>query len=108
MNHEQYVHSIRQQIVETAKAMLAGELSYLLGSRRLAALRYEAAVKDNDPDFMIFVAIDSDTDDLPQGSVREYWDKHALEKLQSEIEAAEVWAKEHAETECTKLVVRFS
>lgn len=45
MSHEQYVHSIRQQIVDTAKAMLAGDLSYLLGSRKLAALRHEAAVK---------------------------------------------------------------
>jgi hypothetical protein len=88
--------------------MLDGELSYLLGARRLAALRHEAEIKDGDEDFMIFVAIDSDTDDLPLGPVRAHWDKQALERLQPEIEAAETWAKAHAESVCTKLIGRFN
>jgi hypothetical protein len=64
-SHEQYVYAVRQQIVDTARSMLDGGLSYLLGARRLAALRHEAEVKDGDADFMISVGIDSDTDDLP-------------------------------------------
>jgi hypothetical protein len=65
-------------------------------------------VNDDDADFMVFVAIASDTDDYPLGSVREFWDKQALEKLQPEIDAAERWAKEQSMSTCEKLVQRFS
>ncbi|MGW8392110.1 DUF2489 domain-containing protein [Pseudoduganella sp. HUAS MS19] len=108
MSREQYVESVRLEVVETARAMLDGRLSYLLGARKLDALRHEANVNDDDADFMVFVAIASDTDDYPLGSVRELWDKQALEKLQPEIDSAERWAKEQSMSTCTKLVQRFS
>lgn len=108
MSHEQYVLSVRQRIVKTAQAMLDGEMTYLLGARALATLRYDAEVENDDADFMLFVAIDSDTDDFPLGLVRELWDQSALEKLQPQIDEAENWAKKHAEPSCAKLVARFS
>lgn len=107
MSHEQYVQSIRQQIVETAQAMLDGELSYLLGARQLNALRHQASVNSDDADFMVFVGIDSETDALPLGPVRGLWDKHALIKLQPEIDSAEAWAKSHAKPVCVRLIDRF-
>jgi hypothetical protein len=55
--------------------MLDGQLSFLIGSRRLAALHHEIDAADDDADFLIFVAIDSDTDALPLGAVREHWIK---------------------------------
>lgn len=108
MSHEQYVLSVRRRIVETAQAMLDGKMTYLLGARELATLRHEAEVENTDADFMVFVGVDSDTDDFPLGLVRELWDKSALEKLQPQIDEAEDWAKNHAETACVKLVARFS
>lgn len=108
MSHEQYVISVRRRIVKTAQAMLDGEMTYLLGARELATLRHEAEVENADTDFMMFVAIDSDTDAFPLGLVRELWDKSALEKLQPQIDEAEDWAKNHAESACAKLVARFS
>jgi len=107
MSHEQYVESVRMEVVETARAMLDGQLSYLLGARKLDSLRHEASVNDDDADFMVFVAIASDTDDYPLGSVREFWDQQALEKLQPEIDAAERWAKEQSMSTCARLVQRF-
>jgi len=108
MMHEQYVDSVRARIVEAAQAMLDGNLSYLLGARRMDSLRHEAKVKSNDEDFMVFVAIASDTDDYPLGSVRDLWDKNALEKLQPEIDETEAWAKENAKAICVKLIERFA
>lgn len=35
LSHDQYVLSVRHQIVKTAQAMLDGELSYLQGARKL-------------------------------------------------------------------------
>ncbi len=52
--------------------------------------------------------LDSETDDLPLGPVRELWDKSALVKLQPQIDEAEAWAKKYAEPVCAKLVARFS
>jgi hypothetical protein len=87
--------------------MLDGEMSYLLGARKLAALKHEAAISADDTDFMKFVAIASEVDDFPLGGVREHWDAQALEKLSPQIQAAEDWAKKHAASACLALVFRF-
>lgn len=108
MSREQYLESVRSRVVQTAQAMLAGETSYILGARKLDSLRHEISGMDGDPDFMVFVAIASETDGLPVGAVRQHWGALALDKLQPEIEAAEAWAKGHAELVCAKLVTRFS
>lgn len=108
ISHEDYVKSVRDQVVKTATAMQDGEISYLLGARKLDALRHEAAVKDDDADFRVFVAIASETDDFPLGTVRQLWDNDALARLQPEIDAAEIWAKEQAAPICANLIQRFS
>jgi hypothetical protein len=99
-SHEQYVEAARLKVVETAQAMLDGQMSYLLGARRLDSLRHDVSVRDDDADFIVFVAIASDTDDYPLGPVCELWDKRALARLQPEIEAAERWAKEQSMSTC--------
>jgi hypothetical protein len=88
MTHDEFVRSIHSQIVATAQAMLNREISCLAGTRKLAALRHDAGVRDDDPDFMVFVAIDSDTDALPIGAARAYWREDALARLEPEIQAA--------------------
>jgi hypothetical protein len=108
MSREQHVETIRSKVVETAQAMLDGQMSYLMGARRLDSLRHDAKVRDDDSDFMVFGAIASDTDDYPIGAVCELWDKKALERLQPEIDAAERWAKEHSVSACAKLIQRFA
>ncbi|QOY95397.1 DUF2489 domain-containing protein [Massilia sp. UMI-21] len=87
--------------------MLDGQLSFLIGSRRLAALRHETDTAADDADFLIFVAIDSETDALPLGAVREHWDKRALARLELEIEEAEHWASTAGADACKSLIARF-
>lgn len=41
LSHGGYVNSARKQVVDTACAMLDGQLSFLIGARRLASLRHE-------------------------------------------------------------------
>jgi hypothetical protein len=108
ISHEEYVQSVRDQVVQIATAMQNGEISYLVGARKLDALRHAASVKDDDADFMVFVAIASETDDFPLGTARQHWAEDALDRLQPEIDAAEIWAKEQADPICAKLVQRFS
>jgi hypothetical protein len=70
-------------------------------------LRHQTDAATDDADFLIFVAIDSDTDTLPLGSVREYWDQGALARLEPEIEGAERWASTVGADACRSLMVRF-
>jgi hypothetical protein len=73
----------RREIGEMAKDLLSGKLCYIEGSRKLAKLRFVANL-ENDPDLTPLVAIDSETDAFPFGSVREHWQPNALAKLQPE------------------------
>jgi hypothetical protein len=105
--HEEYARSVRRQVVSTAQAMLDGRLSFLIGSRRLAALRHETEAATHDADFLIFVAIDSETDALPLGAVQEHWHPGALARFQPEIEEAEHWASTVGADACKSLIARF-
>jgi hypothetical protein len=55
----------------------------------------------------IFTAIDSETDALPLGEVRQYWDQAALERLEPDIREAERWAREAGRSACISLIQRF-
>jgi len=99
---------MRKQVVAAAQAMLNGRLSFLVGSRKLAALRHEAGISVDDADFMVLVGIDSETDELPLGAVRIHWDVEALTMLQPEIDEAERWAAKVGVDACTSLIARFA
>lgn len=105
--HEEYARSVRRQVISTAQAILDGQLSFLIGSRRLAALRHETDAAADDKDFTVFIAIDSETDALPLGAVREHWDQGALARLEPEIKEAEHWASTAGVDACRSLIARF-
>jgi hypothetical protein len=105
-SNEQYAKVIRQKIVSTAKAMLVGELDFLLGSRILASLKYAVAAKDDD--FMVFVGIASEIDNFPLDDVQQHWDPQSLIKLQPDINAARIWARKCGEEPCASLIARFN
>jgi hypothetical protein len=107
ITNESYVANIRAEVVDVARRMLSGELEYLDGARRLAGLRHEAAVREDDPDFMAFVAIDSETDEFPIGRVRSEWPDDVLQKLQPEIDEATAWARQFGDAACESLIRRF-
>jgi len=106
--NENFARSVREQIVSTAQSMLNGQLSFLIGSRRLASLRHDTNAAVNDADFSVFVAIDSETDAFPLGAVREHWDQDALVKLEPEIQKAELWATTVGADACKSLIDRYS
>src|SRR5512133_1379631 len=77
--------SNRQQIAAVAAAGVAGELDPLTACRRILRL-----VRDRerwDPDVVTIVAIDSETDHLPDPEHRQLWEPTALREKDAEIEA---------------------
>jgi hypothetical protein len=97
----------RIRVVATAEAMLAGELGIIAGSRQLAHLQRDVTPIDLDPDFRIFVGIQSETDALPLGNQRKFWHPAALQIQDQEISKAEARFRESALNGCRVLIARF-
>ena len=61
---------IHEEIVGIANAMLNGQIHLLEGVRRICDLGAQTDIANN-PIFMQFQAIDSETDHIPMGQIRE-------------------------------------
>ncbi|WP_260854383.1 hypothetical protein [Paraburkholderia sp. BCC1884] len=59
--------------------MLEGRLGVIETARVMLPLAYWTKVQ-NEPEFLLFRAITSETDDLPVGDVRAHWAADALER----------------------------
>jgi len=98
----------RKRVVATAEAMLAGQLGIIAGSRQLTRLQRDVTTINLDPDFRIFVGIVSETDALPLGNQRRFWNPVALQTQDQEISKAEDHFRESALKGCRVLVARFN
>jgi hypothetical protein len=78
----------RQRAREIAGAVLAGGLTVLEAVRELHPLAHTDAISDEE-DRILIIAIESEKDDLPVGSVRELWAADALGEKDKEIKLAE-------------------
>jgi len=107
MTHEEYVQKQRQRVGNIAKEMIDGTIDYLEGAREVSILFHEVEVSQDDPDFIAFVAVVSETDNLPIGESRKYWAKESLVRLEPEIQEAIRWAKEVSLPQCKSLIQRF-
>ena len=107
VTNESYLAAARKRVAAVASDMLSGQTPFLEGARELSSLRHEAAVDEGDEDFLVFVAIDSDTDSLPIGDQRKHWSHESLLKLQPQIDDAIAWAKAVGSDACTSLLKRF-
>lgn len=100
--------SSRIAAIEAAREVLDGKLSVIEGCRRLNALSCDL-VDDwrVDKDFAVFGAVDSETDCLPVGAVRQHWNSSALVREDEKIEVAEALYRDRVMAACSNLVRRF-
>lgn len=107
MNEREAVE--RKRLVSLAQTILDGNLSFFEGAPRVLAIkRHLSGIAERDPDFDVFVAIQSETDHLPLEAQRPLWDPSALTALESEFKRTEEWAKVFASMACRNLIARFS
>jgi hypothetical protein len=97
----------RREIAKVARAAVTGNLSPLEAVRKICALRFMLG-DPNSEIFHVFMAIDSETDTLPLGDVRELWSPTALEKKDREMTAYFEWAKDDLAKGCQRLIDEFS
>ena len=105
--NEEFSPSVRKMIVSTARSMLDGKISFLLGARLLAPLRPQTDAYRYDEDFMVFVAISSQINALSLDPARDPGDQHALAQPAPEVEEAEQWASTVGANACKSLIARF-
>jgi hypothetical protein len=97
----------RNRVVEIAQHILSGRVGVIQGARALRDIRSTVTQDALDPDFLPFIVIDSETDTLPVGDVRKFWDAEALKRKDVEIEDAEQMYRETALDGCRKLLARY-
>ncbi len=97
----------RRKAMSIARNVLAGVGDAILASRELRALRFSLGVGEDDPDFTVFVAIDSETDSLPIGPDRALWSTEALARLENEVIEARRWANTQGRQAFENVLRRF-
>jgi len=110
-DHQAYTEegiAARKEVVSFADAMLSGKLSFLEGASKIHGLVNKVGgVRFDDPDFIKFTAIVSDTDHLPLEKQRSLWQPEALARLEPEIKEKEQWARSFATAASKNLISRF-
>jgi hypothetical protein len=104
---------VRGKIIALCEGILREEIGVIPGSRILNGLEfdlfdYPCGEIKRDDDFLLFVAIDSETDHLPVDRERANWSEEALARKDSEIAKAEAFYKDSAFRACRKLIERFN
>jgi hypothetical protein len=99
-----YVQQCRDRITELAQTMMNGERPYIEGIRLILDLTNPARLDQIEEPFVNFLAIYSQTDDIPVGELREKWHPEAKIKLGPEWAKAEEYAKTFGEPACREAI----
>ena len=105
---EQFMNAKYSEIVDTAKMARDGKMNIVEGVWRLCALQNDVSRRNFDDNCVLFVAIASETDHIPVGTVREEYSRAALEKGDNEIEEVDKDYRSQVVSACEKLIARFS
>lgn len=98
----------QHELLELAKALGARQVDFIDGIRRVTSLRSSVSSLDHDPDFSIFVAIDSESDHLPGLEQRRRCAPEWLEKCDLEAKQMETFWGDQVNAACRVLVARLS
>jgi hypothetical protein len=97
----------RQKIIDICNKVLSDQLSIIEASRKIVWLTHNEKLDERDEDLVVFQGIDSETDHLPIGDVRIFWNKTSLEAKDEEIKKYEEWAKSFGREVCENLIKKY-
>jgi hypothetical protein len=95
--------NVRFQILDIAKKLVAGELGVIAASRQLSPLRH-AAQPQVAKVLLAFTGIDSETDTLPIGKLREDWNPEIIKGKDQQIAEAERFYRDAAMNAAAELI----
>jgi len=105
---ESQIRALGVEVVEAAQALASKRVPFLDGVRKLASLRVRATSRDHDLDFMLFVAIDSESDHIPGSASRDLCSADWLAKCDEQVSALETHYESQVSAACERLVSRFA
>ena len=91
-----------------ASALAQRSLPLLAGVRVLSALSHTLGADVDDPDFSLFVAIDSETDHLPNAEARAVSSSTWLEQCDREVAEVERVYGSAINAACERLLFRYA
>jgi hypothetical protein len=97
----------RRAIIATSRAMLDGQVDLIEGVRKICALRFAFGDPDN-PMFLPFRGIDSETEHFPRGDLRKRYALEPLSRIDSESDAYLVEARDDILRSCRELIRALS
>ena len=98
----------KKAALETAQAVIDGQLGIIEGCVRLASLAIDVVPDWRvDEDFVVFGVISDETDHLPIGAARQYWDPKALEEADISIARIENSARDDVIRACKNIIRRL-
>lgn len=95
------------KLVAICRRALLGEYSVVEAARLISTLAHDLDPDSGDSDLNLFRAIDSETDHLPVGHVRDRWQKEALAKRGEELAKVESFYSDAAADSYRALLERY-
>jgi hypothetical protein len=100
------VEEQRREMIRVARRILDGTVGIVAGARQLTRLRFPSRT-ENDSDILVFIGIDSESDHLPIGDVRQHWNPDALLVKDAELTDYEARVRERAFEACRNLIEKY-
>jgi hypothetical protein len=100
-----FIQHSRREITDTATNMLNGQYPYIEGSRAILKSLHDARIDAQQPPFVKFIAIVSETDAVPSLAERGLWSDNTKVRLSADWAAAELWARETGEKACREALL---
>lgn len=98
----------RQEFVEFVEALRSGDGGFVDGVRRLLSLRGALGIADFDADYMVLVAIDSESDHLPNSTAKLMSTDAWLAQCSSEERELKERNEEAVLAACERLLKKFA
>jgi hypothetical protein len=96
-----------ERVQQIVRAVLSRQIGVLEGARALLPHLREQPDLASAEDFNLTRGIESETDDLPLGSVRELWDPDALTEKDKEIARCEELWGDQFRGACERILLRL-
>jgi hypothetical protein len=100
------VNGARERALQIARAVLAGDISVLEAPIALCPLlRSDPTIASKD-DAKLMIALESETDHLPIGRVREEWHPDFLPEKDQEVARFEELSRKDVRSACERILLR--
>ncbi|MDP1535334.1 MAG: hypothetical protein Q8L92_17285 [Rubrivivax sp.] len=106
--NENDARSFAATVVQAAQSLAQRHVPFLEGVRQLSSLRFQAGGEGHDPDFLLFLAIDSQSDHIPNVDTHAMCSEVWLRECDTEAQELERTYGAEVNAACAKLVARFS